>query len=229
MMTPFFEPVSSTLQRLPARTSRPCAWDMRTSGTPTVSRRPAVSRSARRASARPSTTWSRSASEWRADEASGRSHSRSRMRTGAVAARAAASTSSSSRDTVVKVMSRVSLIRPKQCNRPCPLRQLGDRCASTRAMSLHLLLLEIGKMLRNLDGCLDKAAARGGDERALLDSRLAPDMFPLVRQVQIACDTAKFAAARTAGKEAPNHADDETTIAQLKKRIAVVGEYLAGF
>ncbi len=96
-------------------------------------------------------------------------------------------------------------------------------------MSLHLLLLEIGKMLRNLDGCLTKAAARGGDERALLDSKLAPDMFPLVRQVQIACDTAKFAAARTAGKEAPSHADDETTIAQLKKRIAVVGEYLAGF
>ena len=96
-------------------------------------------------------------------------------------------------------------------------------------MSLHLLLTEIGKMLGNVDGCLDKAAARGGDERALLDSRLAPDMFPLVRQVQIACDTAKFAAARTAGKEAPSHADDQTTIAALRQRMATVREYLAGF
>ena len=100
-------------------------------------------------------------------------------------------------------------------------------------MSLHLFLLEIQKMLRNLDGCLDRAgahlAASGMGERALLDSRLAPDMFPLLRQVQIACDTAKFAAARTAGKEAPSHADDETSIAQLRARIAAVVEYLAGY
>ena len=100
-------------------------------------------------------------------------------------------------------------------------------------MSLHLIVLEFKKMLGNLDGLLDKAtahlAATGGDERALLDSRLAPDMFPLVRQVQIACDTAKFAAARTAGKEAPSHADDQTTIAELRQRIAEVGEYLGGF
>jgi len=96
-------------------------------------------------------------------------------------------------------------------------------------MSLNHLVTEIGKMLRNLDACLEKAAASGLDERALLDSRLAPDMFPLQRQVQIACDTAKFAAARTAGKEAPSQADDETTIAQLRQRIAVVGEYLTGF
>jgi uncharacterized protein len=100
-------------------------------------------------------------------------------------------------------------------------------------MSLHLFLLEMAKMLRNLDGWLDRAAAHlaaaSGDERALLDSRLAPDMFPLVRQVQIACDTAKFAAARTAGVEAPSHADDETTIAELRRRVAAVGEYLATF
>ena len=100
-------------------------------------------------------------------------------------------------------------------------------------MSIHLLVLEIQKMLRNLDGCLDKAAnhlgAKGGDERTLLDSRLAPDMFPLVRQVQIACDTAKFAAARTAGQEAPSHADTEQTVAELRKRIATVVAYLDGY
>lgn len=100
-------------------------------------------------------------------------------------------------------------------------------------MSIHLFVLELQKMLRNLDACLDKAvahvAAQNLDERALLDSRLAPDMFTLLRQVQVACDTAKFAAARTAGKEAPSHADDQTTVADLRRRIAVVVEYLDGF
>lgn len=100
-------------------------------------------------------------------------------------------------------------------------------------MSIHLLVRELQKMLRNLDGCLEKAVAQLPalklDERALLDSRLAPDMFPLVRQVQIACDTAKFAAARTAGKEAPSHADEETSVAELRKRIATVVEYLDGY
>ncbi|HEY8144717.1 MAG TPA: DUF1993 domain-containing protein [Kofleriaceae bacterium] len=100
-------------------------------------------------------------------------------------------------------------------------------------MSIHLLVREIQKMLRNLDGCLEKAAlqlpARNLDERALLDSRLAPDMFPLLRQVQIACDTAKFAAARTSGQEAPSHADDEKSVAELRKRIATVVEYLDGY
>jgi hypothetical protein len=100
-------------------------------------------------------------------------------------------------------------------------------------MSLHLFVLEMQKMLRNLDGCLDRAAAHLAasklDERALLASQLAPDMFPLVRQVQIACDTAKFAAARTAGKEPPSHPDSEQTIAELRRRIADVAGYLDGF
>jgi hypothetical protein len=96
-------------------------------------------------------------------------------------------------------------------------------------MSIHLFVLEIQKMLRNLDGCLDKAAASELDERALLASQLAPDMFPLVRQVQVACDTAKFAAARTAGKDAPSHTDEEQTIAELRRRVADVARYLDGF
>jgi hypothetical protein len=100
-------------------------------------------------------------------------------------------------------------------------------------MSIHLFVLQIQKMLRSLDGCLDKAAAHVAstelDERALLASQLAPDMFPLLRQIQIACDTAKFAAARTAGKEPPSHPDDQQTIAELKRRIADVVGYLDGF
>ncbi len=97
-------------------------------------------------------------------------------------------------------------------------------------MSIHLILIEMQKMLGNLAGCLDKAAAASNlDERALLASQLAPDMFPLVRQVQIACDTAKFAAARTAGKEPPSHPDGEQTIAELERRIADVRGYLDGY
>jgi uncharacterized protein len=50
--------------------------------------------------------------------------------------------------------------------------------------------------------------------------RLVADMFPLSRQVQIACDTAKGAVARLAGAEVPKHEDTEQTLAELKQRIA---------
>ncbi len=50
--------------------------------------------------------------------------------------------------------------------------------------------------------------------------RLAPDMFALARQVQVACDTAKGACARLAGVEIPKHEDTEQTFAELKERIA---------
>jgi hypothetical protein len=101
------------------------------------------------------------------------------------------------------------------------------------ATHLHLIVLEIKKLLGNLDGWLDKAAAyaesKKFDPAVLLASRLAPDMFPLLRQVQIACDNAKWAAARTAGAEAPSHADGEKTADELRARIASVVSYLEGF
>jgi len=79
-------------------------------------------------------------------------------------------------------------------------------------------------MLRNLSAILDKAeayaAARKIDPAALTAFRLYPDMFPLTRQVQIACDTAKGAVARLAGVEMPKHEDAEQTFAELKARIA---------
>jgi hypothetical protein len=78
--------------------------------------------------------------------------------------------------------------------------------------------------LTNLSAILDKAAAHAAakkfDSAVLAQSRLFPDMHPLVRQVQIACDTAKGAAARLAGVEVPKHEDTETTFADLKARIA---------
>ena len=84
--------------------------------------------------------------------------------------------------------------------------------------------------LKGLITVLDKAAAHVAakkiDPQALLQARLYPDMFPLVRQVQIAGDFAKGAAGRLAGAELPSYADDETSfealIARLQKTIAFV-------
>jgi hypothetical protein len=78
--------------------------------------------------------------------------------------------------------------------------------------------------LTNMSALLDKAAAQAAvkkfDCAVLAQARLFPDMYPLVRQVQIACDTAKGAAARLAGIEVPKHEDTEVTFAELKARIA---------
>jgi hypothetical protein len=78
-------------------------------------------------------------------------------------------------------------------------------------------------MLRSLSTVLSKGAAhcetKKIDPNALLQSRLYPDMFPLVRQVQIASDSAKGAAARLAGVEVPKFEDTETTFAELQARI----------
>jgi len=73
----------------------------------------------------------------------------------------------------------------------------------------------------------ENAAARGFAVDNFLAGRLAPDMFPLTRQIQIACDLGKAAGARLAGVEVPKHADDETTVAQLRARIAKVQAFLA--
>lgn len=92
-------------------------------------------------------------------------------------------------------------------------------------MSLHeWSVFQMSKMLRNLDGWLDKATAhaeaRSFDPEVLVQARLSPDQYPLVRQIQSACDSAKGAAARLAGVEVPSHSDTETTLAELRERIA---------
>jgi hypothetical protein len=87
-------------------------------------------------------------------------------------------------------------------------------------------------MLKNLSALLDKAVvhaqAKGYEPSVLLQSRLAPDMFPLTRQVQIATDAAKFGVARLTGVEAPKFADDEATFEQLKARIEKTRAFVAG-
>jgi hypothetical protein len=84
--------------------------------------------------------------------------------------------------------------------------------------------------LNALAGVLDKgaafAAAKKIDSTALVQWRLAPDMFPLARQVQIACDMAKNGSARLAGTQAPAFEDNETTLDQLKARVTKTVDYL---
>ena len=100
-------------------------------------------------------------------------------------------------------------------------------------MSIHVFILEMKKLLGSLDACIDKAvahaSARKFDPNAFMQARLAPDMFPFSRQVQAACDQAKYAVARLAGRDAPSHPDTEQTMDDLKKRIAAVVAYMGEF
>lgn len=88
-------------------------------------------------------------------------------------------------------------------------------------------------MLTNLSHLLDKAQthieAKKLNESALIQFRLYPDMFPLVRQVQIACDTAKGVVARLAGVDIPVDEDSEVSVADLKQRIAKTSAFIETF
>ena len=85
-------------------------------------------------------------------------------------------------------------------------------------------------MLMNLSAILDKAQAHSEaaqfDPARLPNYRLYPNMFPMKRQVQAACDIAKGAVARLAGVEAPKHEDNEQTFAELRTRIAKTVEFI---
>ena len=82
------------------------------------------------------------------------------------------------------------------------------------------------RALTNLSAMIDKALAAGVTEATLLEARLAPDMHPLPRQIQMASDSAKGAIARLAGVEPPSMPDTETTLAELKERIAATIAYV---
>jgi hypothetical protein len=95
----------------------------------------------------------------------------------------------------------------------------------------HASIAVFNRQLNNLSTILGIAAAHAEEKKieqsVFLNARLAPDMFPLSRQVQIACDTAKSGAALLAGVDAPSHADDETSFAELQARIAKTLTFLA--
>ncbi len=99
---------------------------------------------------------------------------------------------------------------------------------SVHAVSVDLL----ANSLANLSYLLEKghahAVARKYDPALLLAARIAPDMFPLTRQVQIASDNAKFGVARLAGVEAPKFEDKEQTFEELGARIARTIDFIKG-
>lgn len=100
-------------------------------------------------------------------------------------------------------------------------------------MLYELTIPQFIKSLRNMSVILDKGAqfadVKKFSAEVLLQSRLAPDQFPLLRQIQIMCDTAKLSASRLSGKEAPVHADSEATLPEIKSRIDSVISYLHNF
>jgi hypothetical protein len=92
---------------------------------------------------------------------------------------------------------------------------------------------QMKKQLGQLDKWLGVAAEYAGsksfDPNVLTGMRLAPDMFPLARQVQICCDSAKLAASYLSGKAAESQPDTETTLDDLRARVQSVVRYLDGF
>ncbi|RDZ28222.1 DUF1993 domain-containing protein [Lysobacter silvisoli] len=98
-------------------------------------------------------------------------------------------------------------------------------------VSLHTASVPVFKQfLGSLSALLDKTQAYAAEKKiepeVLLQSRLFPDMFPLVRQVQIAADFAKSVSARLADAEVPSYPDDETSVEQLQARIAKTVAYI---
>lgn len=92
---------------------------------------------------------------------------------------------------------------------------------------------QLKKMLVNadkwLEAAVEHAKAKSFDPNILASARLAPDAYPLTRQIQAIADGAKLCAARLTGKEAPKHPDTETTIDELRARLQAVVAYLDTF
>jgi hypothetical protein len=100
-------------------------------------------------------------------------------------------------------------------------------------MNPYATIHQFATSLRQLDAWLEKAGkyaeSKPFDVEVLAVARLAPDQFPLTRQVQSACDAAKFAAAYLSGNTAPSNPDVEKTIPELRQRIQTTLTYLATF
>ncbi len=98
-------------------------------------------------------------------------------------------------------------------------------------ISMHSASVPVfARMLNNLVAWLDKAEAHAADRKfdpqVYMSARLAPDMLPLPKQIQIACDGAKFCIARLAGVEGPKFDDNETTLEELRQRVRKTVDYV---
>ena len=92
--------------------------------------------------------------------------------------------------------------------------------------SVPVLSRELGILSAILKKAEESATTRGIDPAVFINARLAPDMLPLSRQVQIVSDTAKRCAAALAGETPPSFADTETSFAELQERIAKTISYV---
>ncbi len=102
------------------------------------------------------------------------------------------------------------------------------------SLSMHQASVPVfAHALGNLSHVLDKgaehASTKGVSDGVLLQTRLIPDMLPLIKQVQIACDTATRGTARLAGVEPKSFEDNETTLVEARARIDAAIDYLKGF
>ena len=101
-------------------------------------------------------------------------------------------------------------------------------------LSMHqatapVFLQVLGALSSVLDKAQAHAAAKKIDPAVLIAARLAPDMFPLAKQVQLTCDFAKGAMSRLAGVDVPSWADTEKTFEELKARITKTIDYVESF
>jgi uncharacterized protein len=97
---------------------------------------------------------------------------------------------------------------------------------SVQSQSIDIFTRALGNLSAILEKGAVYAAAKKFDSNVLVGSRLAPDMLPLSRQVQIACDISKNSSARLAGIDPPRFEDNEKTIEELRARIAKTIDYL---
>lgn len=120
-------------------------------------------------------------------------------------------------------------LRQDAGHRPiCSLKEKTHMPLSFHDISIPAMVRQLKALSTFLGKADESAKTRGFDSAVFVTSRLAPDMFPLSKQVQIACDIAKRGAARFAGVEAPAFEDNEVTIADLQDRIARTIAFLEG-
>ena len=98
---------------------------------------------------------------------------------------------------------------------------------SMHTASVPIFTRMLGNLLTWLDKAEAHAAAKKFDPAVLLAARLAPDMLPFTKQIQIACDAAKFGVSRIGEVDAPKFEDNEATVAELRERIRKTIDFVA--
>ena len=99
---------------------------------------------------------------------------------------------------------------------------------SMYTMSVEAFIPSLRALSKLLDKGAQYATTKKFDTSVLVNGRLAPDMFPLVKQVQSACDFAKNSSARLCGQDPPRFEDNEQTLDELKARVARTIDYVQG-